>query len=390
MSTEVYDRAKAREFRIWENPKIDLVKAMGFSPALNAGIIIMIPLEDDRFLQDLYIIQEQETIKYDQLIASLVAELAKINAERTNTLAGIASKRIIKNIEIETRNKKLSNKMLSVTIADELMNAQFDALREDEYRIITKRKQLETAILKANAEIEEIQSKILMEAGNLLLAEIDILKAQQDLAKGDLKILEAEMRVTQIALDIAETLLSTANLVGEKENILADINMIKADILRTGLSAKHLTAEQYEISVELDSITRRLANDLLQIKAKENIVNMEKVDTSAYLGKMASLLVVQLAAEQMRVTLANMDLSNTTANMRARVQGIATPESSSRISNALMKLNTSVSLANYSTGINTARTSAAQIENDAHIQDAINRAKASVASTLQHVIGSIT
>ena len=388
MSTEVFDRAKTREVLIWGVPKIDMLIAMGAKIGLPL-LTFIIPLEEDRFLQDFYLIQEHETIKYDQMIAWLVAELAKINAERTITIANIATKRIEKNLAFEARDRKLDNKIFSNVVAAALMDAQFDTLREDQAKLVTKQQQVTTAWLKANAEIAEIQSKIQLEAGNLLLAEIDVLKAQQDLAKKDIEILNAEIRVLQVAIDILEISIQITNLALEKVNIEADIKMLTVDILRTGLSAKHYTAEQKEIVVELDGITRRLASDLALIQAREAIVSVEISDTSIYLGLLSSLLVAQLAAEQVRGTIAAADEANAIANANSRTSAISTPEASSRIADANMKSGVSQSIASQDATVNWARRLANMSINNAQMTAAITRAKASVVSTLSHQIGSV-
>jgi len=389
MSTEVFARGQAREVLIWELPKINIFRAMGLSASLTL-LTLVIPFENDRYLQDFYVIQENETIKYDHLIAVLVAELASINAERTITLANIATKRLEKSLQMQARAKKLDNMTFSNLVATALMDAQFDALREDQAQLLTKQQIVATAKIKARAEIEEIQSKIQLEGGNLLLAEIDVLKAQQDLVKKDIEILATELRLLNIALEVTETSLQIMNLVLEKVNIKADIRLIEADIKRTKLSDKHLTAERKEIRVELDGITRRLSSDLNLLTDKEAIVSNEVSDSSSYLTMLSTLLVTQIASEQMRSVIAAAYSANALAVAKIKSYGIAAPEAASRIADATLRSTTSAQLATQHLGIGVARVAASATENEAHIAAAIMRAKAEVTSTLTHTIGSTT
>jgi hypothetical protein len=390
MSTEVFDRAKAREIHIWGLPQVNLLGVMGFIDKITPILTIMLPLMSNRFMQDFYVIQEKETIKFDQLISLLITELAKIDSDRTVTLLNIVSKRAVKALEFQVRQRKLDVKAFNNLITSELMDAQFDALDVDRAELATLVMRVQTALLKANAEYQELLSRIELEGLNLSLAEVEVLETQIKVARLDIQILEAQLKVLRIGLEVSEVLLEVAGMAAQKITLQADVKSLQADIDQTRISGYQLTSEQAEFAAELDQIIRKLASDLTVIAARRGLIQQEKDDTNEYITAQAALIISSLAAQRIKTVLATSNAATAQANAMTKLGSIVTPEQNQRTTLATQKAGVTGELANMGVWLNNARIVAVSRDAQADIDAATLRAAANVVSTLTHLIGPAT
>jgi len=388
MSTEVFDRAKAREVQIWGLPQVSLLGVMGFIDKLTPILTIMLPLMSNRFMQDFYVIQEKETIKFDQLISLLITELAKIDSERTITLLNIVSKRAVKALEFQVRQRKLDVKTFNNLIASELMDAQFNALDTDRAELATLTMRVQIALLKAEAEYQELLSRIELEGLNLSLAEIEVLETEIKVARLDIQILEAQLKVLRIGLEVSEVLLEVAGMAAQKITLQADVKSLQADIEQTRISGYQLTSEQAEIAADLDRIIRKLASDLSVIAARRTLVQQEITDANEYISAQAALLVTSLAMQRLKVILSTSNSDSVKLNATKKLTDIARPEQAQRTTLATQRAGIIGELATAGVQVNDARINAVSLDAQADIDAATLMAAASVMSTLTHIIGA--
>jgi hypothetical protein len=301
MSTEVFERAKAREAKIYSHTEVDLLRAAGHQFVVKAIENTRLDLEGRRIRQDIYVLTEYELLKMAQLDYILYVGLGKISSDRLVLVARIASKRVIKQYDYALRQKKLTVKEYSNLIADELMLAKESALAiyEAENEILTLKVQL--YIQETTLKIEELQAKIQEEGLNLKKAEMEVVEAELEVQKTALKITREILRVLEIQVEIFNVLYEITYIGVKVAGVRADIAELTSSIERTKVSKYKLDAEKEQFRVEIEGIAKKLAQDILSIGLKTEMLAEEEVASQRYYDTISVLITAELAEQIGRI-----------------------------------------------------------------------------------------
>jgi hypothetical protein len=250
MSTEAYNRAIARESKIW-TPFSHLFPS---NVAQVAARVIIYGLYSGAYQNQHDYLYEIEAADLANLLNDYQAKLAALTNEEQIVVADIVSKRYLASIDKIIHDQQMSTEQAKINSASAEMDAKIAALAADEAALVTLATKVAAETAKTQARITELEAQIEIEAVNLTLAEVEILEKELQASKVDLAKQQVQSETLKIQMD---TVLASLELVDVDLQIArtkVDQARVDAAVAKIGLLKSELKVAQAQTEIALGEV----------------------------------------------------------------------------------------------------------------------------------------
>lgn len=145
-------------------------------------------------------------------------------------------------------------------------------------------------VKKGEAQLEETQSRIMLELVERRNQEIELAKAKVEVARANVRAILADVAAEEAGVRVVRAELEVAKAEADKAELIADVAMIMADIVVRGLARIKLAVDTAELEAAFTFIEQRL-DDMMAIAE-------EKLDTAELQLSYEKLLNAEVAYYQ--------------------------------------------------------------------------------------------
>lgn len=267
--TEAYDRAIARETRIW----VPFVHSFLFSDGQNIERNIIFGLYANSALNTGKYLIEVEAEDLANILADYNAKIADLTAKEALVAKEIISRRYLASIDKIIHDKKLDTKRANIDADDDIWDAKIAALSADQAALATMAAKVSTETQKTTAKITEMEAYIEIEALRLTEADIEVVQKEIQSAKVDIEKLDTQNQILKIQIDTveaAQTLVDVDVRIARTQigNAEIDRQSNKIDLLDSELTIEQ--AKTYIAEAEIPVAEARVA---LANSRKEGILS---------------------------------------------------------------------------------------------------------------------
>lgn len=270
MTTQAFQRAQAREQKIWP--------AFLYSADFNATQVVervqIYGLYSGAYLNMHNYLADIEATSLTDLLADYNSKLAGLDTDETIVLNSIVAKRYLAGIDVVMHDQKLATGELKRQADEVEWDAKMEALNADRAALETLETKLSAEEKKTEARIAELQSQIAVEETNLSLAEIEKLEKEISLAEMDLKILRSALEIEKIQMAIVEEGMKCIETELRKQRLIVDIAQTKSQIARTTVMESQLEVAEADVAAARAELAAMEA-ELEVIIGREAIIDAE-------------------------------------------------------------------------------------------------------------------
>jgi hypothetical protein len=300
MTDIVYERAAAREVRIWD--------AFQFN-----GPFGTIHFEERGILMGLYAntyfhghgyLKEIETEDLARLVDTYNSNMAMLTNEEARTVLEIAAKRYVENLTQQIHETDMITRQQKISALDDEYDAREAALDADREALVTKRAEVQLAWDRANQKIKDLEMRTELEGVNYQLVEVDIAEQELKAARADLAVIEAglagldiQLAITQTGIDITNTDLQITQAENEVDGIGIRVSEtevqasgVDLDIVNSGIALSKARASGERTKVDMEGVAVRVAEtdlETAETEAKEFQMDAEISGIEADTAKLA-------------------------------------------------------------------------------------------------------
>ena len=367
MSNSAFNRATARETRIW--------KPFGYSFPFTSGQITdritIMGLYACSYLNNHKYLQEVESEDLAYLLSDYNSKLAELTTQQQMVVADIVGKRYLASIDKLIHDQQMITRQQGIDYDNALMDAKIAALAADRAALTTMAAKIATETEKTQARIAELQAYIQIEGINLSQVEIEVLEKEIRLAKMDNEKLQVANEILRIQVETVEAAMQLIDIDVRIASTKVDIAQTQRNIAKLGLLDDDLLIEQARTAIEeagvpisearirlalakYDDATAEEAYMIaLLTKEAENYTNRLNLKEAQFTSKAQSLdhrKELQDAENLLKVDLSNLNLLLTAddAASQAVVDNIKVGEISQRIPLAWLKVHAAIRAAKTS------------------------------------------
>jgi len=239
MSDEAYNRAIARESRIWPV----FLHSFPFDDVQETARDIIYGLYAFSYRGGHGYLEEIEQAELSNLLSDYNSRIAELTTQEQVLVAEIASKRYLAGVDQVIHDQKMETKAEGIAADDALWDAKIAALSADQAALVTLSVKVTAERNKTSAKLSELEAYIDMEGIHLSEVDIEIAEKEIQSSKVDLAKLDADNDILKIQID---TLNSAAKIV----EIEAQIARTKADISQTDANIAKIDLLDSELAVE--------------------------------------------------------------------------------------------------------------------------------------------
>lgn len=265
MTTESYNRAVAREARVWA----PFEYSFPFNAAQTAERSILFGLYANAYLNGRKYLEEIESEDLVNLLSDYNSKIAELTNQEQIVVASVVSRRYLATIDKQIHDAKIITGRQKIEAEDELWDAKTAALAADSAALETMAVKVTSETEKTTARISELQSYISIEGMNLSLADVEVVEKEIQSAKMDIQ-----------KLDVANEILKIQIGTVEKAQELIDIDLriakTKIDIAETGRAINKISLLDSELAIEQARTTMAEA----ELDAAESRVILAESKTS--------------------------------------------------------------------------------------------------------------
>lgn len=245
MSMDAYQRARAREQRIWT----PFIYSFPFSSEqTNERVIIFGLYSASANNQHSYLLQV-ETQDLLNIVNDYNFKMSQMTAEEQNVIADIVTKRYLANVDKLIHDNKMVTYSQKISAQEAEWNAKVAALAADRAQLTTLAAKVTAETQKVNARIAELQSLIAIESYNQTMVDVEIAEKEIELAKEDLKILDAANGILKLQIDIVNAAMELIEIDLKVTNTKIQTEEMKRSIAKTELLEKNLEIEQAQTTL---------------------------------------------------------------------------------------------------------------------------------------------
>ncbi|MFZ2809452.1 MAG: hypothetical protein WAZ60_23965 [Desulfosalsimonadaceae bacterium] len=245
MSTEAYQRAGAREGRVWPV----FVYSFPFNANQTTERGIVYGLYSGSYLNQHGYLAEVESAELANLLNDYNSKIAGLTTQEQVVVAEIASKRYLAGIDKVIHDQKMDTLSAKITAEDASWTAKIAALSADRAALDTLSAKVTAETEKTSARISEIQAYISTEGANL--SEVDIQVAEKEIqsSKVDIEILDAANSILKIQADTVNAANQLIDIELQTARAKVDIAQTTATIAKIGLLDNELTVAQAQTEI---------------------------------------------------------------------------------------------------------------------------------------------
>ncbi len=246
MSVEAYQRAVARENKVWS----PFVYSFPFNDGQSADRITIYGLYSGSYLNQHDYLQEVETVDLINLLNDYNEKIAELTSQEQVIVADIVSKRYLASIDKLIHDQKMVTKAIEIQTEDDTWTVKIAALASDQAALDTLSTRVISETEKTSARIAELESYIGVEAYNLSEVDIQIAEKAIESAKVDIEKLDASNAILRIQIDTVNAAMQLIDVDLQSARTKVDIANIDRDIVKIGLRVNDLTIEQAQTKIE--------------------------------------------------------------------------------------------------------------------------------------------
>jgi len=258
MSTEAFQRARARERKIWPA----FICSAAFNAARTAERVQLYGLYSGAFLNMHNYLTDIEATSLENLLDDYNSKVAELDNQETLLLNSIAAKRYLAGIDVLLNDQKLATREQKRQAEEAEWDAKMAALEADRAALATLATRLSAEEKKTQARIAELQARIAVEDSQLSIAEIEKTEKEIQLAEMDQKILRSAIDLAKIQMAIVQEGLDLVEIELKKQQLRQDIAEVKNRIARTTTMGAELDLAEARVEVataELAAMEAELA-----------------------------------------------------------------------------------------------------------------------------------
>jgi len=266
MSTDAYQRAAAREKRIWAPFRY----SFPFNDGQKDDREVIFGLYAGSYANQHQYLQEIEYADLLNLLDDYNAKIAELTVQEQVQIENIVAERYLASIDKAVHDQKMATKAAEISTEDAMMTAKIAALATDRAALETMAVRVTSETEKTAAKITEIQTYIDIEGYNLSEVDIEIAEKEIQSAKVDIQKLDAANEVLRIQLDIVNAALQLVDVDLQIARTRVDIANVDRNIAKIGLLPSELTIAQAQTTIaeaELPIAQERVA--LAEAKSAE-------------------------------------------------------------------------------------------------------------------------
>jgi len=251
MSNEAYNRAIARESKIW-TPFSHLFPS---NVVQVAARVIIYGLYSGAYQNKHDYLYEIEAAELANLLNDYYAKLASLTNDEQIVVADIVSKRYLASIDKIIHDQQMITEQAKIDSDSAEMDAKIAALAADEAALVTLAIKVAAETAKTQARITELEAQIEIEAYNLTLVEVEILEKELQASKVDLAKQQVRSETLKIQMD---TVLASLELVEVDLQIArtkVDQAHVDAAIAKIGLLRSELKVVQAHTEIASGEVT---------------------------------------------------------------------------------------------------------------------------------------
>jgi len=270
MTTQAFQRAQAREQKIWPA----FIYSAAFNAAQKTERTLLYGLYSGAFLNMHNYLTDIEATSLENLLDDYNSKLAGLDIQGTLLLNSIAAKRYLAGIDALLNDQKLATRELKRQTEEAEWDARMAALETDRAALATLATKLSTAQKQTEAKITELQTRIAIEGMNLSLAEIEATEKEIQLAEMDLKVLRSAIEIAKIQMAVVQEGLELVEIELRKQRLKLDIADVQNRIARTTAMEAELDVAEARVSVSMTELEAMEA-ELAALEARGAIIDAE-------------------------------------------------------------------------------------------------------------------
>jgi len=382
MTTQAFQRAQAREQKIWPA----FIYSAAFNAAQKTERTLLYGLYSGAFLNMHNYLADIEATSLENLLDDYNSKLAELDNQGTLLLNSIAAKRYLAGIDVLLNDQKLATRELKRQAEEAEWDARMAALETDRAALSTLATKLSTARKQTEAKIAELQTHIAIEGMNLSLAEIEATEKEIQLAEMDLKVLRSAIEIAKIQMAVVQEGLELVEIELKKQRLRLDIAEVKNRIARTTTMEADLDVAEARVAASTAELAAMEAA-LAALEDRASIIDTEIAHQAAlqeHLTAMGNLKQDMIALEtDNRVRrLADQEAKNELGNENR----LALSDLSLEHARSVQRIKAEETYADWS--VMYARLDALQRIMEANIDAATTRQQTSIVTELTHAIST--
>ncbi len=264
MSTSAFNRAAAREAKLWE-------------PFRNAMIFTQSQVEDRKVVFGLYsgayinghaYLNAFEAFELGMIIDRFDQNMAALEAEEQKAVMDIATRRYLSQVDLYIHQEKMVTKRADIDAEEMKWDFREAALEADRKALETLATKLDARQKEIQARVETLRASIELESMNLRLADIEVSRKELDISKANVRLSEKDIEISEKDIQISSKDLA---LSGKDLQISEqDLNLANKDlqISRTELQVAEKQMQEFAI-----------ANDILKFQLSIVETGLKELDT---------------------------------------------------------------------------------------------------------------
>jgi len=333
MSSEAYQRAQAREQKIWP--------AFLYSSACNAvqtgERVVVYGLYSGGYLNMHNYLSDIEATDLENILTDYNNKVAELDSRNTVLLNSIVAKQYLASLDVIMNDQKLATREIKRQAEEAEWDAKTAALNTDQAALATLGTKLNAEEQKTAARIAELQAQITAEDTNLSLTEIEAAEKEIAIAEMDLKALRAAIEIQKIQAAIVEEAVKRIEAELKKQRLIVDIAQTRNQIARTTIMDAELevaeanitaaTAELEAIEAELEAILGREAIIDAEIAHQADLIGhvqrmgglkdaLLSIETSGKLRKLADQVTKNEISNDSKLSLSMLELERSYSDQR--------------------------------------------------------------------------
>lgn len=300
MTDIIYERAAAREARIWGGFQFN----GPFGTLHVEERTILFGLYANTYLHGQNYLTEIETEDLARLVDTYNNNMAMLTNEEARTVLEIAAKRHVENITHQIHEADMVTRGKKIDALNDEYDTRTDALDVDYAALQTKRDEVRLLWDRANQKVKDLEMRAELEGVNYQLVEVDISEQKLKAARADLAVIEAglkgldiQLAITQAGIDITNTDLQITQGKNEVDEIGIRVSEtevqesgVALDIINAGIARSKARAAGERTKVDMEGVAVRVAETELQTaetEAKEFRMDAEISGIEADTAKLA-------------------------------------------------------------------------------------------------------
>jgi len=270
MTTQAFQRAQAREQKIWPA----FIYSAAFNAEQNAERVLVYGLYSGAYRNMHNYLADIEATSLENLLDDYNSKVAELDTQETMVLNSIVARRYLAGIDVLMNDQKLAVRELKRQAEEAEWDAKMEALEADRAALATLQLRLSAEEKRTEARIAELQSQIAIEEMSLSLVEIEKTEKEIRLAEMDLKILRSAIEIAKIQTSIVQEGMNLIETELRKQRLKVDIAQLKNQIARTSTMEAQLDVAIANVAAARAELAAMEA-ELAAIESRQAIIDAE-------------------------------------------------------------------------------------------------------------------